>query len=398
MTPPPARGTVFAAALALAALAELSRPAPAAAQGATRGNWLADAAAASASLQRRGITVGGFAQLDGSHVLAGGMPHALGVDLQRLIDLSLTLKTRRLLGWRGGTVFIDAQSHSGANVVEHQVPALADPDNMDAYAETSVDRAWVQQDLHGREIRVRAGLMYVDDQFFTVPYGGNFVSLDFSSDASISTFVLPTYPKGAWGADVFVHPNRHFSLSAGVFRDRESELPYDPGGALVVSEEAWHGRWGALPVTVQAGAWIDTGRFQRFTGGVTHSAAGAYLVASSALWRPAAAHGRGISGFLQFGAAPATVAAVCRHYGAGLVWTGPWASRPHDEFGLAYSDSRLSAAAGFPHRFEREIETYYQFDASHGWTVQPDLEYWQHPGGGLTPDTVLGLIRVMLTF
>jgi hypothetical protein len=30
--------------------------------------------------------------------------------------------------------------------------------------------------------------------------------------------------------------------------------------------------------------------------------------------------------------------------------------------------------------------------------VQPDLEYWQHPGGGLTPDTVLGLIRVMLTF
>jgi carbohydrate-selective porin OprB len=68
------------------------------------------------------------------------------------------------------------------------------------------------------------------------------------------------------------------------------------------------------------------------------------------------------------------------------------------EFGLAYSDSRLSAALGFPHRFEREIETYYQFDALHGWTVQPDLEYWQHPGGGRTLDMVLGLIRVMLTF
>ena len=39
-------------------------------------------------------------------------------------------------------MFIDAQSHSGANAVERQVPALADPDNMHAYAETSVDRAW----------------------------------------------------------------------------------------------------------------------------------------------------------------------------------------------------------------------------------------------------------------
>ena len=51
--------------------------------------------------------------------------------------------------------------------------------------------------------------MYVDDPFFTVAYGGNSVSLEFSSDASISTFALPTYPKGAWSADAFVHPNRH---------------------------------------------------------------------------------------------------------------------------------------------------------------------------------------------
>lgn len=121
-------------------------------------------------------------------------------------------------------------------------------------------------------------------------------------------------------------------------------------------------------------------------------------MASGTLWRPAGAHRRGISAFLQYGTAPGTVSAVRRHYGAGIVWRGAWNSRPHDEFGIAYSDSRLSAAAGFRHGFEREFETYYQFDASQGWSVQPDLEYWQHPGGGGTPDTVLGLIRVMLSF
>lgn len=37
----------------------------------------------------------------------------------------------------------------------------------------------------------------------------------------------------------------------------------------------------------------------------------------------------------------------------------------------------------------------YQFEISRGWTVQPDLEYWQHPKGGTTPDTWLGLVRIM---
>ncbi len=36
--------------------------------------------------------------------------------------------------------------------------------------------------------------------------------------------------------------------------------------------------------------------------------------------------------------------------------------------------------------------------ASRGWTVQPDLQYWRHPGGGDTPVTLLGLVRVMFTF
>ncbi len=351
-----------------------------------------------ADLSKRGVSFGGFVQLDGSHVLAGGVPHPLGFDAQRLFDVFATIDTGRLLGWPGGTVFLDAQSHSGASVVPHQVPAIADPDNMDAPAQTSLDRAWFQQDLLARTLRVRLGLMYVDDQFFTVPYAGNFVSLDFSSDASISTFVLPTYPKGAWGGDVFFDPNRNVSFSVGVFRDHSTELAYDPGGELVVSEEALRGHWRGLPVKVQIGGWIDTGRFRRFQGGTVHHAAGAYLVASARLWQPAGGGDRGIGAFLQYGSAPPAVAAVRQHIGAGLVWSGPWAARPHDELGIAYSDSLLTAHAGFTHGYESEIEAYYQFDVSHGWTVQPDLEYWRHPGGGQTPASVLGLIRVNWTF
>lgn len=391
---------ILAASLALSGYGPLARAANnAAPESIGRGAaLLASLQAARDALDSHGIAFGGFVQLDGSHVLSGGRPHPLGLDAQRLFDVFAMINTERLLGWPGGRLFLDAQSHSGSSVIPNQVPAIADPDNMDAPAQTSLDRAWFQQDLLRRKLRVRIGLMYVDDQFFTVPFGQNFVSLDFSSDASISTFVLPTYPTGAWGGDVFLHPNHNVSFSLGVFRDHETELPYDPRGQLFVSEEALRGHWNGLPVKVQIGGWIDTGRFRRFGGGVVHHAAGAYVVASGKLWQPTGGADRGIGAFVQYGAAPPAVAAVRQHFGAGVVWTGPWAARPHDEIGIAYSDSQLAAQAGFTHGFESEIEAYYQFDATHGWTLQPDLEYWEHPGGGDTPATVLGLVRVMLTF
>ncbi len=377
---------VLAGALALSAL---STPTFAA---------LGPISSATSVLADHGVTLGGFVQADGSHVFSGGLPDSLGFDEQMLLDIYATANTQRLIGWPGGTLFLDMQSHSGPSVITHQVPAIADPDNMDAYQETSIDRAWYKQELMAHRVQLQVGLMYVDDRFFTVPYGQNFLSLDFSSDASIATFVLPTYPRGAWGGDVFVHPDRSLSFSVGVFNDHETELSYDPGGELIVSEEAWATRWRGLPMKLQVGAWVDTGRFRRFGGGTVHHANGTYLIASDKLWQPGSSTDRGIGMFLQFGSAPAAVAAVRQHIGVGLVWAGPFASRPHDEIGLAFSDSLLTAQSTFTHNYESEIEGYYQFDASHGWTVQPDLEYWTHPGGGNTPATLFGAIRVMYSF
>lgn len=350
------------------------------------------------TLGQHGVTFWGFLQLDASHVLAGGLPDAPAFDGQYLLDLNLTVDTRSLLGWPGGTVFVDFQSHAGPNVATHQVPVLADADNMDAGTTNSIDRAWYQQDFFGQKVRWLVGLMYVDDRFFTVPYGSNFVSLDFSSDASISTFVLPTYPKGAWGSELWVYPNAHLYSSLGAFSDHATELAYDPGGQLILSEEGWQGSWRGLPYKLQLGAWTDTGAFRRFRGGITHHASGVYLVASDKLWQPAGSSERGIGMFVQLGAAPPSVAAVRRHFGLGLVWTGPAAARPRDELGIAFSDSFLTPQSRFAYPFESEIEAYYQVDAAHGWTIQPDLGFWRHPSGGTTPDTLLGLVRVTYSF
>ncbi|MCL5005316.1 MAG: carbohydrate porin [Acidobacteria bacterium] len=349
-------------------------------------------------LDKHGVTIGGWLQFDGSHVVSGGLPRSIAFDGQYLLDISATVDMKQLIGWKNGAFLVDMQSHSGPNIVTHQVPGIQDPDNMDAYSETSIDRVWFQQDLLRQRLQLRVGLMYVDEQFLTVPYGQNFVSLDFSSDASISTFVLPTYPKGSFGGDAFVYPVKGLYFSAGVFNDHSTELPYDPGGNLYLTEEGWKSSWHGLPYKLQIGGWRDTGRFRRFIGGTVHHASGVYFVGSRKLWQPAPSSDRGVGMFFQFGTGPPAVAAVRRHFGAGLVWTGPTAARNHDEIGLAFSDSLLTAQNSFSHGFENEIEGYYQIYVSRRLTIQPDVEYWQHPGGMTTPNSFLFLVRIQYSF
>ncbi len=346
----------------------------------------------------RGIAVGGSLQSDLSTVPSGGRTDAKPLAGQYLLDLSATVDTQNLFGWPGGILFIDAQFHGGNNIISAQMPAIQDPDNMDADPTASIDRAWYQRQLFGNKLQLRIGLMYVDDQFLTVPYGQNFVSLDFSSDASISTFVLPTYPQGSYGTNVFFHPSPNLYFSAGAFRDHSTELPYDPGGNLYLTEEGWQGNWEGHSYQLQLGAWRDTGTFQRYADGAPQDgASGTYAVASAKLWQPAAGDERGLGMFMQFGSAPATVAPVRRHYGAGLVWTGPSTSRPEDELGFAASDGRLTRRDGFVYGFEKEFEAYYRIQVACGLTAQPDLEYWRHPNGS-DRDTTLLLVRIQYSF
>lgn len=353
---------------------------------------------ANAALKERGLSLGGWVQMDGSSVAAGGQPKADGFIGQYLIDLAATVDTGKLLHVPGGTLNVEAQSHSGANILDKQMPALQDPDNMDAPPGTWLAQLYYQQNLLHDRLQGQAGLMYVDSRFLTVPYGGNFVSLDFSSDGSISTFVLPTYPKGSWGGDVTVAPVKGLSFAGGIYNDHSTELSYDPGGNLLITEEAWGSQWHGRPYKLQVGAWRDTGKFERFLGGTVHHASGLYVVASDKLWQPKGGSDRGVGMFFQYGSAPASVAALHRHVGAGMVWDGPWQARPKDEIGLAFSDGLLTQQSMFQHGFENEEELYYQIHVGHGLTVQPDVEFWQHPGGGGTPNTLLGIVRAMYSF
>ncbi len=338
---------------------------------------------------------------DISHGIQGGLNDNTTLA-QYLLDLRATVKTARLLGWPGGTFFVDFQDHHGPSVQVRQIGSIQDPDNMDAYATTGIDRAWYQQDLAGRRLRLRVGLMYVDDQFLTVPYARDFVSLDFSSDASLSTFVLPTYPRGAFGADLFIYPTRSLYLAAGLFNGHLYRvLPYDPGGRFFITQAGYKGHIAGLPGVLELGAWRHTGTFPSFAGGVQHRAQGWYLVAGLTLFRSrkeAANTERKVGVFFQYGAGPPTVALIRRHMGAGIVWRGAFPGRPRDSLGLGVSEARLTPEAGLTFGSETVYEAYYRLFVARSLSIEPDLQYWHHPGGNGTPSALLALIRTQWNF
>lgn len=350
------------------------------------------------ALNRHGVNLSGWVQMDGSSVAKGGLPNADGFIGQYLIDVALAVDTGKLLHVPGGTLNVEAQSHSGSNILDRQMPAIQDPDNMDAAPGTWLAKLYYEQDLMQQKVQLQGGLMYMDDRFASVPYCEQFLSLDFASDASISTFVLPTFPKGSWGGNVRVMPVKGLTLAGGVYNDHSTELSYDPGGNLWVTEEKWESRWRGLPYQVKVGAWRDTGKFERFQGGTVHHASGLYVVAGRTWWRPSGSKDRGVGTFFQYGQAPESVAAVRRHVGAGAVWYGPVKARPADQIGFAFSDGLLTRQSTFAHGFENEFELYYLVDVGHGLTVSPDLEYYQHPNGDGQPNTLLGLVRLMYEF
>jgi porin len=72
--------------------------------------------------------------------------------------------------------------------------------------------------------------------------------------------------------------------------------------------------------------------------------------------------------------------------------------RPHDKFGIAGGYARLSSSVRaldgdfqqafgptWPVRsFESLVTAVYQYEVHAGWTLQPNVQYITHPGGGAT--------------
>jgi porin len=109
-----------------------------------------------------------------------------------------------------------------------------------------------------------------------------------------------------------------------------------------------------------------------------------------------------VSYFIRAGHTDKKLNFVENYVAAGAVWSGPFAARKDDQFGVAIAHARISrdvVNAGITKEAETNIEFTYAAPLSDNLTLQGDVQYVINPAGGfLADDAVVLGVRVKFGF
>ena len=217
------------------------------------------------------------------------------IDWRYRLDVSLTLDTNKLFGWKGGTAFADFMAHGGQNPANDLVGALQAISAIDQNPATRLDQIWYRQNLLNGNLWFKLGRIDTTYDFDNIRDAQVFLNGSFGFSPSI--FVFPSYPFSAWGGEVLWHPVANVTLHGGLFDgNTENTVPdvastnpnavENPYGILALAEESLKWRIGSrdLGGTFTLGQWYHTGTFQRYSGSSVQGAEGFYAYLDQTLW------------------------------------------------------------------------------------------------------------------
>ena len=142
-----------------------------------------------------------------------------------------------------------------------------------------------------------------------------------------------------------------------------------------------------------AGIWDYTGKFESFTETTARGTAvqlsgsrGGYVGGNTRLL--SVSPGSSVDGFAMLGVAGGRTDPVAASLNFGFTYSGPLAIRPDDKLGLGFGVVKASnsfrsgeiASGGAVTHSEKNVELSYRAPINDWLTVQPDMQYWRHPG------------------
>ncbi len=333
---------------------------------------------------------------------------ALNIDFERLTER-----------WHGGSFRASSLWLLGDGPSELANDVLT-ASNIDGYDSLRLYELWVQQNVFNNCISLRAGSLLADEEFAGTEYGGHLLNSAFGWPAFISGNVINTGPAfyvASLGVRLRLDPGHQWYAQAGVYdgdsfdsrlgnpRVNASGTHFhlnSTQGALALAETGWRRNSDAsdhgLPGVYKLGGWIHTGDFGR-----NGAKFGAYVTAEQLLWRENGAHGeQGFGVFFRAGGSPAGRSTFPLVIDTGLHYTGLIPGRDQDNAALGYVYADLSDRRGghtIFQNFEQVLELTYDFVVRAWWSIQPDVQWIQNPGGKDGPGHafLLGL-RSTLTF
>jgi porin len=369
--------------------------------------------------ETQGNASGGLEQ---GTVYDGRLNLAVDVDLQKLVGLQeLTFHANMF------------QTH-GDGLSRGNLQNFLVVSGIEALPSTRLYEVWFERKW-GDKLALRAGQLAADTEFINAKYTDVFTnaSLGWPAIASINLpSGGPSPPLAALGARLRANVTENLTLAAAVFDgDAAGPGPGDPqlrdnngtnfrinDPPLVIGEVQyiWNGQKGdpGLDGKFKIGGWRHFGEFsdQRFAAqGISLAGPlssgtpanlsgdfGVYSVLEQKVYRVGNEDDRGIGIFARVSSSPSDRNLIDRYADGGVELIGLSDERPKDKFGVAAGYAHVSSRAraldadfqqlmgqGWPLRsFESLVTAVYQYEVRSGWTLQPNFQYFTHPGGGAT--------------
>jgi porin len=298
------------------------------------------------------------------------------------------------------------------------------------------------QEIYGEGNYTRLNQLYWEQQFFESKVvlklgrlSGTFDFMPFSCDFQNITFcaTLPShnvvanwvaFPGSTWAGVARVNLRSDFYLQAGVyevnpdFQEHKYRFafgePFGGSGIREVVEIGWLPNGAGPNGGYRLGAWYDNvggddlyfntaGQPLATNGGTPlqrDHQSGFYAMAQQRVWTQGGSDTRGVSLFMNFVQADRHITAKEQIAEVGLFWTGPLASRPQDDLGvaigrvhvnslIAQGEALYNADVAQPSDLipepvqhnEYPMEVYYGVNITPAITFRPNIQFIHAPGG-----------------
>jgi porin len=360
--------------------------------------------------------------------VAGGIRRGTGYNNR--VELCVDLDLQKLVGWEGAALHANGYAIGGDSFTPDHIGSIGPTSNIEAVPTIRLYEAWFEQKF-GDKFALRLGQLGADTEFLTSSNAALFVGSTFGWP-NITAVDLPSggpaYPLATPGIRLKFTPTDQWTFLLGLFDGN----PAGPGlgnpqerdkygvdfrvtdPPLLMAEAQYTYKLADLPGTVKLGGWnhfghfddvrfdnlgmplaspVSTGIAQRLSGDD-----GIYGVIDQMIYHlPGDDPAKGVGVFARLSGSPGDRNLIDFYADTGINFNGMIPGRPNDLFGVAFAYTHISDSvraaeqdvvfySGVPapvQDYEAQIEFTYQAQIVPGWTIQPDIQYYFHPGANV---------------
>jgi porin len=309
------------------------------------------------------------------------------------VDAALTLDSHKLGLWDGGTLYVLGQNNHGSGINPH-VGSAQGVSNLETEPYTQLTELFLEQTAFDERIRIRIGKQDANRDFGTPRFGGNFINNNFGMFPNTA---LPSYPTTGLGAVVAVAPLAWLVAKLAIYEGSptvgglglttafRAGAGYTVAGGAAATHHFGPGdRDGG---TTSLGVWRlsdDVAKVGVAAPRTFDDNAGFFVQHDERIYlHPEdAADPRGLTVIARFSWARPDRSAFGRYAGGSAAWHGI-GPRTNDTAGIGGGYYTIAEPLGGSPGPGSEwfLEAFYKLRLTNFVSLQPDVQWFRHPGG-----------------